>query len=378
MMNAKSFVVYTIKGLVCYKQKTSHMRKNVLCMNKNFNKSQRSHFHLCLDIISKFHALEEKSYHTLRQGSTDISKQQQNKPRCPLTGTIKLVSTSGEQINLVIHKVLGMGTGSVVYLGEIDGSQCVAKQLYPELLNNEALIEGTSHGLTVCGSVRAQKRWRQRKNEFLKSFKMQGKLSSIPSLAGFIQPVCGIYLSGDTICMISKSFVGYSWEKQQDCSIDELIEIIIKIAHVVQCINEYGFLVVDIKPSNFVVSVDSNRSVVVDLIDFGSIAKRHSWEKYKYSSETAPKEYKSKHRKNVGTWSEVYCVVAMFTDRLFGHHNTKIIHGDLSAICKSKYREWVYKHQSILEYIIIRGLDDNISTRFQTCKDLIYYMNMLR
>lgn len=329
-----------------------------------------------LSMYSEHCILDRYEYHTYQETAEDTSSPQIRR-RCPLCGTLELKSTTGESISLVVHEVLGMGTGSIAYLAEIDGEYCVAKQLYPELLNNESLIKGTSSGLTVLSTYRAQRLWRKRKHDFLRSSRLQEKLSRIPDLAGYIQPVLGIYSAGDTLCMVSGSFVGYSWEKQQECSINELVEIIINIAQLIQCINEHGLLVVDIKPSNFVVSTDSSGRVSVKLIDFGSISRRQPWTQYKYSSETAPKEYKSTHKKNVGTWSEVYCVVAMFSDRLFGHHRVKSIYGDLSELCRHEYRKWVYDHHSVLLQIITRGLDDNVSTRFQTCRELLMYMNML-
>lgn len=222
--------------------------------------------------------------------------------------------------------------------------------------------------------------WNKRKSGFIKSFKIQKTMYEMQQLKEFIQPLRGLYKNRGILCSITESFDGFSWDKHEPYSPQILVEIVKQIARFVQIANSLGFLIIDIKPSNFVVSVVNNKNISIKLIDFGGVVKQKTLfrKKYQFSSETAPKEYKSITRNEINSWSEVYCVVAMLSDKLFGHHQLKRMNGNLAQQCKPQYREWILKNYDIIQKILFSGLEDDYHKRFQSCQELLFEMAKLK
>ena len=323
--------------------------------------------HYCSDYTCSYIGYEDDEYY-------QSSKEKLNRVREPLKGVITLRNEHGQIIQAVIHDLIGSGTGSLAYLVNVDGERRVLKQLFPEMLCNEYLIDGASSGLIVRNTFYAKHMWKRRKKAFLKAAHLQIELSQVIQLKDYVQPLMGIYTNKDTVCTLTKSFVGYSWDKHNDYSIRVLLRIIAEITRLVQYINDLGFLVVDIKPSNFAVSVGPSETVDVRLIDFGGIKRINSRGRYMFSTETCPKEYKSSNHKEIGTWSEVYSIVAMLVDRIFGHHQLKRMECDILALCKPKYHDWVYKHKEPFKQFVFHGLSEDHSTRIQNCHELMDYL----
>lgn len=292
--------------------------------------------HYCSDYTCSYLGYEEYDYF-------QYSKEKINRVREPLNGVITLSNEHGQIIQATILELIGSGTGSLAYLVNVDGERRVLKQLFPALLCNEYLIDGASSGLIVRNSFYAKHMWKERKKAFLKSARLQTELSQIMALKDYVQPVMGIYSNKDTVCTLTKAFVGYSWDKHNDYPIRVLLRIITEITKLVQCINDLGLLVVDIKPSNFAVSVGPSETVDVRLIDFGGIKRINSRGRYMFSTETCPKEYKSSNHWEIGTWSEVYSIVAMLSDKLFGHHQLKRLENGIFTLCKSSYKVWIHE-----------------------------------
>lgn len=301
------------------------------------------------------------------------TKQITKEERTPLEGILELFSEDGTIINVEIQTLIGSGTGSLAYLATLNGQVCILKQFYPEVLSTEGFIHGTSNGITISSNLFAALSWRKRKKRFEEAYKQQALLHSNALVKPFIQPLQGLYRNSKNYCSIIGSFDGLSWDKHEPYSAEIMLTIIKEIATCVQSMNKAGFLVVDIKPSNFSVSIDADSKARVKLIDFGSVVKRGNLfcRRFQYSSETAPKEYKSTRKKDVGPWSEVYCVVAMLADQLFGHHKLKHMTGDLVCLCKPRYKEWVQKHYEIIEAILLQGLAEDYTKRFQSCDALL-------
>lgn len=307
----------------------------------------------------------------------EVSKEYIGRKRVPLDGKHTFTAMDGRKMIITIVEVIGSGTGSIAYLAEIDGKQCVLKQLYPQRLNDEYLLDGSSNGLVVRKSLRAKYMWHKRKKEFVCSANLQMRLCQVPCLSSYIPSLTGILSSGDTLCTLTDTFDGYSWDQQKNYTIEQVLQIIIELTKLVQYIHVQGYLVVDIKASNFTVACNAEGDIAVKLIDFDGLKKLHSKGKFKYSSETCPKEYKSHDYNQIGKWSDVYCIVALFADCVFGHHKLKRMGHNFDKSCKSCYAAWVKMHHDSIRTLLVRGLHDDYSKRIQTCQELLEYLYIL-
>lgn len=229
------------------------------------------------------------------------------------------LSIKNEQMK--IKQLLAHGTNTFVYKAEYRGRSYILKELFPEGLSEQKVIKRDGAGAVLYRlSVIDKFKWQRMKLQFLSSVYRNQLLQRNTALNDCVSRNVGLFHTNGTLYALYENKSGKDWSCYVDENLEKLIIRCSKIADIVDKIHRSGWLVVDVKASNFVINATESGEHI-QLVDFDSMlrlssAKRKS--KFYCSSETAPPELLEGRGKDVGVNSDVYSLAAMLFKKISG------------------------------------------------------------
>lgn len=263
-----------------------------------------------------------------------------------------------------VIQLLTFGTNVFVYDVEYDGQKYIMKELFPEELYERKIIRRTYSNRIILDNKLKHFFWKRVKKDFLEYIHICKELSRHPDFHEAISDIVEVFCSNNTVYAV------YPYEKCVDWkhTTGESYEIILKrcadIADIIWKIHKHGWLLVDIKSSNFLVEENGN----IKLCDLDSMVKLSEIENqylFKCSNETAPRELLCGDVRYVSERSDLYSLAAMLCTKITGkpynNDTLKEIAGLLTSWDKTVYNEFMD--------VLYEALDDNVINRHMNVKE---------
>lgn len=225
--------------------------------------------------------------------------------------------------NITIIKLIGYGTSVFVYEAMYNEKRFILKELFPEGLNEKSVIKRDKYGKTIhMLNIASEWEWQKAKFRFLLSVYRNRKLQRLLWGKRYIQWNIGVMHTNGTIYALYKNENGIAWS----CCIGESLENIIircsKIADIIHEIHKLGWLLIDVKSSNFIIVCTKKREFV-EVVDFDSMVMipffvNNFKKKFYCSSDTAAPELIAGNVGQVGIASDIYSIAAMLFKKITG------------------------------------------------------------
>lgn len=272
------------------------------------------------------------------------------------------------------NALIASGSNMLVYSANIDGNMCVLKELYPEGLVERNIIKREDKGrIKVQRNPYAWWLWLKACKRCIKAANLNMKLQRIPSLKQQITPLQGAYYSNGTIYLVISSIAGCALNLTSSLTVPEILAATICIARMADEIHRQGWLLIDIKASNFIINHNSKGKSEIRITDFDSAisVKRVCRQKcFMCSSETAPRELLCGVHDEVGYHSDVYSIAAMLLIALAHHPLPKSIHRLFDDRIYPRLTGWSNDSIHRLETTLEHALADDVRIRTTTCMQL--------
>ena len=268
---------------------------------------------------------------------------------------------------------LSAGSSVNVYSGAIHGRECVIKELAPVGLFERNMIKRTERNrIVVQSSLSAIRTWHMARARFLSAYDLNRKLQEDEALSPFIVPVHHCVRANGTLYSISFGKPGQPLNTLRSIAAEDILRLGIRIANMTARIHQLGWLVVDIKPSNYILSEEGAKPVVqlTDLDSAVAIRKARRTRKFMCSNETAAPEMMNGEGKLAGTQSDVYSIAAMILNALAKHPLTRPPAILFDERVRPLLREWRSASVEALRDILTGALRADPSERIHACETL--------
>lgn len=276
----------------------------------------------------------------------------------------KLMLDSEKEI--IIERVYAQGSLSIVYIVSCYDKKYFMKELYSEGLSEMGVIDRN-----IDGSVKIQPDnpyWKQACKIFKDEAERLLYFSKQPDVSGYIAEIEGLYSENGILYTLSPWTNSVSWDMIDNESITQILNATIQITNMTQMFHDYGYIAVDIKPSNYIVSYDKNNMPWISMADLNGFIKSDDITDdsfLMYSSMTAAPEFYSDDRKLIGVHSDVYGIAMMLLRKITGDMYTN----DMNVLYK-KAEQRLAERADIWKKTVACALKKDISMRTKNCEKL--------
>jgi serine/threonine protein kinase len=247
------------------------------------------------------------------------------------------------------------------------------KELFPEgLAEQKWLIRCAKGRLRINKKPIALWRWLKARKRTTNAVKLNILLQKVPELRKCIIPIHGVYKDYGTIYTLSDMKYGTSLDKLTDATVAQIVAATIKIAQMTEVIHQTGWLMVDIKASNYIVIQSScAKTAEIRMTDFDSavsLKELHRHIHFMCSSETAPPELLKDEGYNAGPQSDVYSIAAMLLILVTRHPLIKDVKYCFRELVRPRLADWSASGVQDLEDLMIHALAQNPKCRLFSCQ----------
>lgn len=228
-----------------------------------------------------------------------------------------------KNLHLDSVNLLAWGTSVLVYLGKNKKGSFILKELFPEGLYEQGVIDRNEFGVVYREKRRGKNRaaWKRARIRFILSvFKNRHIRKKKESLERFLPRDLGMFSANGTLYALYPDAEGSPWSDFHNEMLKKSILRCSRIAAGVAELHQAGWLAVDIKSTNFLI-YGTEGYEKLQLIDFDSMVHKR-WAKLKKrfycSSETAPWELLDGKGRYAGEHSDVYSLAAMLFNKITG------------------------------------------------------------
>ena len=295
----------------------------------------------------------------------------------------KVILLSLRKYRVYIDSCFAEGSSAIAYYISFCDNQCVLKELFPERLSEQKIIIRDNNGkVKFNGNIFDMFQWKKAKLSFICTAIFSMYLQKNTNLKENIVKLHGVYSANNTYYTITQKIDGVSWNYINSEPIEHIIEIGVQIAQMTETLHSMGWLMVDIKASNYVVLDEINNTTKVKMFDFNSVVSIkniHRCKKFRCSSETAPPELLYNRNKYVGKHSDVYSIASMIFRKITQHSVGKHPYDMFLELSKPMLKEWSNERCIALARILDLALKVNPYERTATCNEfatqLLYIHN---
>lgn len=263
-----------------------------------------------------------------------------------------------------VVRLLTYGTNVFVYEVEYAGQRYIMKELFPECLYERNIIRRTYSNRIILNNKSKYFFWKQAKKEFLNYICIGKELSCYPDFNETISDAAEVFCSNGTVYAVYPYKKCADWE----CITGESYELILKrcadIADIIWKIHKHGWLLVDIKSSNFLVEEDGSIKLC-DLDSMVKISEIKNQYLFKCSSETAPRELLCGDVRYVSEKSDLYSLAAMLCTKITGKPYNNDTLKEMAGLIISWNKTVCNEFMDVL----YEALDDNVVNRYMNVKE---------
>jgi serine/threonine protein kinase len=284
-----------------------------------------------------------------------------NRDAMSLRNGVKISLRGNEKIEVVVNSLIGVGYNLFAYLVDVLDVKCVLKEFFPEGMYEKGLITRVDSSVRLKKTLCSWIEWKKEARRFVFAAKVAQQLCGFPNISSCIVKLRGCYRGNGTLYTLSLHEDGVAWDKLKNETIEHILSVCVSIASMTEEMHKLGWLMVDIKSSNYLVK-DMDNIVEVRMVDFDSIVllnKISKTSKFRCSPETAPKELMQSDNLNIGVHSDLCCIAKMLLLKLSDYRFEKDDEKTFYKFASAKLQHWSSTRQECLMHLISEVLSNS-------------------
>ncbi|MDY3766372.1 MAG: hypothetical protein SO016_06715 [Lachnospiraceae bacterium] len=239
-----------------------------------------------------------------------------------------------------IEKFLGAGSTCLVYqvkvqVDERHSHSMVMKEFYPQSRREAMEIARRDGKLEISEKTKKSEEYRRLLGQFRCCYELQNKLSNSEAMEIMVKPSF-LASCADSYYLLSDVHMGRGMEIDKFQTLEEKLAAIVRVAEMIQLLNEQGYLFLDFKPENML-WIERPKAVKIfdadSLIDYRHIKEVHR-EDLRYNEcylspqvrkliDSDESFFEQKKGNYLGVGSDIYCVGILFFEMIVGRRPSK-------------------------------------------------------
>ncbi|MCR5767296.1 MAG: protein kinase [Lachnospiraceae bacterium] len=180
----------------------------------------------------------------------------------------------------------------------------------------------------------------------------------------------------NTLYIIINVDEGRTFDQEENLRFGDVLQTIIALAKTIGDYHKRGYVHLDIKPENFLVVPETREYVkIIDVDTVGKISdiRSNKLEHISYSAGWASPELELKETAQIGPASDIYSIVAILFQRIFGSRPGSIDRSSIKKwnIDKIDGQEYLPSVKKELIDLFKKGLNNSIEKRYQSTEMLV-------
>lgn len=276
---------------------------------------------------------------------------------------------------ILVEQLFAAGCSTLIYQARCGNKEIVLRELCPQGLNEQGLLtrqpDGCLHIAQGCSSM---SKWHQERKRFARAVWLNLRMQRHPRLNRWVIPLEGLYYRNGTLYAPTKTPAGIPLLSLSDASVHVILAAAVRILEMTQEIHRFGWILVDIKVSNFVLFplADGRKELrLTDLDSAVSLRRLVKQRRFLCSNETAPPELLENRVLDVGPHSDVYSIAVMLLSALA----RKPLHGNPRLMFWNNVApallQWQPDSIRRLENLLLNALSPQPSQRLPDCQVML-------
>ncbi len=256
-----------------------------------------------------------------------------------------------------VISLISYGTSALVYEVEYNDQRYILKEFFPEGLHEREIIT-RKNGNYVKVKKSNFFLWKRVKFEFYRFIYIARRLSCCDDLNKNMTVAIDVIWKNNTVYAVYPYEHCKDWKQINGESYELILKRCVDIADIIRRIHKQGWLVVDIKSSNFLIDESGD----IKLCDFDSMVKISQIKKqrfFKCSSETAPSELLYGDIEHVSEKSDLCSIAAMLCTKFTGKPYNNRSLNEIETLIQS----WNSSMKTEFLDVLYEALDDNVDNR---------------
>lgn len=287
---------------------------------------------------------------------------------------IELKNGKGHIRTFEITSNIGQGATCLVY----DGRYIDSLGIYRNVRIKELFPVESCNFKRDANNIVWEKDKEKKEEEFETLYKRHIAFQNMFALSNSVSQINDELLEGNnTKYMILDCASGVTFEKFQPNSLEEIVEVVLALAKTVEKYHEKGYLMLDLKPENFLTIIETNQ--LVKYLDFDSIiakdlCQNDVFSKISYSENWAAPELLKGRKGKISFGTDIYAIGAILYNKIFSQYVTAK-ERSLNFIPDYSTSPYLTKinpkvlHK--LTEVFQKTLANNIQNRYENCSSLI-------
>lgn len=281
-----------------------------------------------------------------------------------------------------VEENVGRGSSCLVYHGEereCSGKnsdetlerKVIVKEFYPKLeMSLKEIVRQEDGRLKISDKVQQTKEFEHYKEQFFQGFHIQKELSNSNAMEIVVKPLSGVEKWGDSYYVISDIHQGKDLSKVKFNSLKKKLKLAIKLSEVFCILHKEKYIMLDIKPENFMWIEEPGAVRILDKDSIISLKEKNVGRMFFNEQYMAPEIEILKQLYEEGSegvrsksylkeWVDVYALGIYFFEVFFGHLPEKKQMG--KAMCVDEtLREFIKIYGQQIEKVKVEQAGRNL------------------
>lgn len=273
---------------------------------------------------------------------------------------------------ILVQKLYASGCSTLIYQAYCGQEEIVLRELCPQGLSEQGYLTRQPDGyLSITGDRDLQRQWGWERKRFARAVWLNLRMQRHPSLKRWVIPLEGLFRRNGTLYAPTKLPAGIPLLSLADACAADVFAATVRILEMTEAIHHFGWLLVDIKASNYVFFplADGRRDLrLTDLDSAVSLKQLAKQRRFLCSSATAPPELMQNRAQEAGPHSDVYSIAATLLSALA----RQPLQGDLRCLFWNRVApelsHWQADSVRQLEELLLHALAPEPSHRLPSCQ----------
>ena len=276
---------------------------------------------------------------------------------------------------ILVQRLYAAGCSTLVYQASCGRGEIVLRELCPQGLSEQGLLTRRTDGrLEIAGGRAPWVRWFRERKRFTRAVRLNLLMQRDPRLSRWVIPLEGMYRRNGTLYAPTRLPAGVPMMHIAGAPAEVVLAAAARILEMTEDIHRFGWLLVDIKASNYVLFPQADGRWELRLTDLDSavpLGRLAEQKRFLCSNATAPPELLEGRAREAGPHSDVYSIAVMLLSALAG----KPLQGNLRLLFREHaapaLMHWQAQSVKQLEELLLHALAPQPARRLPGCQAML-------
>ena len=276
---------------------------------------------------------------------------------------------------IIVQRPLASGCSTLIYTARCGEQDVLLRELCPEGLTEQGRLVRQADGrLRIRRNAAALLAWGRERRRCRRAARLNLRLQRHPAAGRWVVPIHGLYRHHGTLCIPTQLPAGTPLTTLLEAPVPVILAAAVRILQMTETLHRAGWLLVDIKASNYVLYPRPDGRQDIRLTDLDSAVPLRGLTRQKRflcSSETAPPELLQGRGSDAGPHSDVYSVAVILASALA----RRPCKGDLPQLFRDRIApalaDWRPESVRMLEELLTGALESDPGARLPDCRAVL-------